>query len=69
MLRPGISTEHGTLPLENISALKKEEDREPVKHESGRHAARNRAAEPEERPVEKIIYLYKDKTFREYHPE
>jgi len=69
MLKNGIIPDTGTLPFENTPVKDNEELKESVKRESPRLTARKKAVGPEERQVEKIIYLYKDKTFREYYPE
>lgn len=69
MLKNENSPETGTLPLENSRAKNHEELQEPVKRESSRIPVKKRSTDPEESRVEKIIYLYKDKTFREYYPE
>jgi hypothetical protein len=41
---------------------------DPVKPEPVRQPARKRQTDTTENPVEKIVYLYRDKTFREYYP-
>jgi transcriptional regulator with XRE-family HTH domain len=46
-----------------------EEPREQFKREAARIPLKKKTTEPDDRQVEKIIYLYKDKTFREYVPE
>lgn len=68
MVKAGLSPQPGTLPFESLSG-KLNEETEPVKREFIKPPARKKLAETEERQVEKIIYLYKDKTFREYIPE
>jgi transcriptional regulator with XRE-family HTH domain len=52
-----------------IEQEKPKNQRETVKSESTRIPSKKKAPEPDERQVEKIIYLYKDKTFSEYYPE
>ncbi|MGA2823693.1 MAG: helix-turn-helix transcriptional regulator [Bacteroidales bacterium] len=70
MLKIGINTELGILPFENSPVKNNNEEiKEPIKRESSRIQVKKRSVAPEERQVEKIIYLYKDKTFREYYPE
>jgi transcriptional regulator with XRE-family HTH domain len=69
MLKNGIIPELGILPFENSPVKDPEELQEPIKHESSRIPLRKKSIDQEERKVEKIIYLYKDKTFREYYPE
>lgn len=43
--------------------------RETMKPEASRIPLKKKAPEIDDKQVEKIIYLYKDKTFREYYPE
>ena len=69
MLKSGIIPEIGTIPFENTTARENKETQEPVKREVPRIPSRKKAIDPAEQQVEKIIYLYKDKTFREYFPE
>lgn len=69
MLKNGILPETGTLPFGNSPVKDNEELLGAIKRESPRLTARKKVVDPEERQVEKIIYLYKDKTFREYYPE
>jgi transcriptional regulator with XRE-family HTH domain len=69
MLKNGIIPEPGTLPFENTPVMEHEELQELVKRESPHTPIRKKAVNTDERQVEKIIYLYKDKTFREYSPE
>jgi transcriptional regulator with XRE-family HTH domain len=69
MLKTGSFPDTGTLPFGNDPVNNREDLQIPVKRESPRVASRKKAIGPEERQVEKIIYLYKDKTFREYFPE
>jgi transcriptional regulator with XRE-family HTH domain len=69
MLKNGIISDPGIIQLENGPTNDSSEIQEPVKRESQRIPARKKAVDPEERLVEKIIYLYRDKTFREYNPE
>lgn len=69
MLKNGKIPESGTLPFENPSVLEKEELQKPVKRESSQLSPRKKIALTDDKEVEKIIYLYKDKTFREYFPE
>ena len=40
-----------------------------MKPEASRIPLKKKAPETDDKQVEKIIYLYKDKTFREYYPE
>ncbi len=69
MLKNGIIPEHGILPFENSPVKDLGELQEPVKRESSRTTIRKKTVDTEEKQVEKIIYLFKDKTFREYYPE
>jgi transcriptional regulator with XRE-family HTH domain len=68
MLKSGASPETGALPFDH-PVKEVEEVQEPMKKESPRLPVRKRIQDSEEKQVEKIIYLYKDKTFREYFPE
>ena len=69
MLKNGTISESGTIPFGDNPVRDNEKLQESVKRDSPRVAARKKTVGPEEREVEKIIYLYKDKTFREYFPE
>jgi len=69
MLKNGILPETGTLQLEKSSLNGKKEQQEHVKLLPSRTVARKKDIPAGERQVEKIIYLYKDQTFREYYPE
>ena len=69
MLKNGIIPEPGTLPFENTPVKDHEALPEPIKRESSQDPVKKKSTEPEKRQVEKIIYLYKDKSFREYYPE
>ncbi len=69
MLKNGVITGTGTIPVENYLGKDSEVIKEPVKRDSPRITARKKGTDPEEKQVEKIIYLYRDKTFREYYPE
>ena len=67
------------LPFDRIPIKEEKEINEPQQPESNRiqvkkkngipAETRKKAINPEEKEVEKIIYLYKDNTFREYFPE
>jgi transcriptional regulator with XRE-family HTH domain len=52
-----------------IEPEKPKNQRETIKPETPKISSKKKTSEPDERQVEKIIYLYKDKTFREYYPE
>jgi len=69
MLKNGISPDLGILPFENIPVKDREELQEPIKRESTRPSLKKKTVDTDDRQVEKIIYLYKDKSFREYYPE
>jgi hypothetical protein len=76
MLKDGSSPVTGSLQfetssggMEEIVGKPEESAPEPVKRESPRISPKKKTVESEDREVEKIIYLYKDKTFREYYPE
>ena len=76
MLKDGSSPVTGSLQfettsggMEEIVGNPEESAPEPVKRESPRISPKKKTVESEDREVEKIIYLYKDKTFREYYPE
>ncbi|MGA3013567.1 MAG: helix-turn-helix transcriptional regulator [Bacteroidales bacterium] len=53
----------------SIEPEKPKNQRETMNPEAPKIPLRKKLPEPYERQVEKIIYLYKDKTFREYYPE
>jgi transcriptional regulator with XRE-family HTH domain len=69
MLKSGINQINEEIPLTEIIVKDRKESTEPEKREIPRTLSRKKPVENEERQVEKIIYLYKDKTFREYLPE
>lgn len=69
MLRNGINPISNELHLEDTIVKNKEEVTEPEKRDISRIIQRKKTVDNEGRQVEKIIYLYKDKTFREYFPE
>ncbi len=69
MLRNGITPISNELHLEDTIVKNKEEVTEPEKRDISRIIQRKKTVDNEGRQVEKIIYLYKDKTFREYFPE
>jgi transcriptional regulator with XRE-family HTH domain len=59
----------GELPFTEPMFKEKQEIPQVEKKIGPRINTKKKTIEPEERQVEKIIYLYKDKTFREYFPE
>jgi transcriptional regulator with XRE-family HTH domain len=69
MLKSGINQINEEIPLTETIIKDRKESTEPEKREIPRTLSRKKPVENEERQVEKIIYLYKDKTFREYLPE
>jgi transcriptional regulator with XRE-family HTH domain len=69
MLKSEVMPESGTFPFENSEVKKQDQFKETMKPENPRIPVRKKTVGPDERLVEKIIYLYKDKTFREYYPE
>lgn len=69
MLKSEMASEMMTLPFGHNGETEKEEVQKPVKRESAAAPVRKRNIPSDDKEVEKIIYLYKDKTFREYNPE
>jgi len=73
MITNGLVAEQGTLFSENTTVKEEkktvEDLEEPIKRETSRIPVKKKVIDQDERQVEKIIYLYKDKTFREYYPE
>ena|SRR5271157_1288269 len=69
MLRNGFEPVNNELDLEDKIVNNKKEIPEPEKRDISRIISRKKTVDNEEKQVEKIIYLYKDKTFREYFPE
>jgi transcriptional regulator with XRE-family HTH domain len=69
MLRNGISSIQGTLPFEKPAAEIQMSSQVAAKQDFSKVSLRRKPVETEGRQVEKIIYLYRDKTFREYFPE
>ncbi|MCX6244232.1 MAG: helix-turn-helix domain-containing protein [Bacteroidetes bacterium] len=55
-------------PQEQIKDKAEEKQEDPVKPEPVRPIVRKRPTDTAENPVEKVVYLYRDKTFREYYP-
>jgi transcriptional regulator with XRE-family HTH domain len=69
MLKTGLVPDTGTFPFQDSPAPVNPEQTEPVKREQTKLQVRRKAADPEDKQLEKIIFLYRDKTFREYFPE
>jgi transcriptional regulator with XRE-family HTH domain len=69
MLKDGSAPITGSLPFEVSPDNSEEIAQEFIKREPPRISPRKKPLDKEEKEVEKIIYLYKDKTFREYYPE
>lgn len=69
MIKGIVGPVTGELPFTEPLVRENKNIPEPEKTAVSRISSRRKNYEPEERQVEKIIYLYKDKTFREYFPE
>lgn len=69
MITGMINPVAGELPFTEPLVKGNKEIPETEKTVITRISSKRKTIEPEERQVEKIIYLYKDKTFREYYPE
>jgi transcriptional regulator with XRE-family HTH domain len=69
MLKNGTNPVTGAIPFGNTPVKEHDEHQETVKREPVRSPARKKTGDTEEKQVEKIIYIFKDKTFREYYPE
>ena len=69
MLVSGIQSEQVTIPFDTPPLKDVDIMQEPIKRESPRVPLKRKVSDQDDRQVEKIIYLYKDKTFREYYPE
>jgi transcriptional regulator with XRE-family HTH domain len=69
MLGSGIQSEQVSIPFETTFVKEIDTQTEPIKRESSRIPLKRKPADQDDKQVEKIIYLYKDKTFREYYPE
>lgn len=66
---PGGNPVKGLFGLsDKIQAPEEEKHENPVKPEPVRANVRKRQADTAENPVERIVYFYRDKTFREYYP-
>jgi transcriptional regulator with XRE-family HTH domain len=69
MVNSRISPVNGEIPFTEPLGKENKDLPEPEKTVLPRTNLKKKNTDPEERQVEKIIYLYKDKTFREYYPE
>jgi transcriptional regulator with XRE-family HTH domain len=69
MVKGIINLVTGELPFATAFVNENKDIKEQEKPVLPHIISKKKTIEPEERQVEKIIYLYKDKTFREYYPE
>jgi transcriptional regulator with XRE-family HTH domain len=69
MIKGMINAVTGELPFKEPLFKENRDITEVEKITLPRITSKKKTVDPEERQVEKIIYLYKDKTFREYYPE
>ena len=69
MVKGMISPLNGELPFTELPVKENKDMPEPEKTVLPRPTSKKKNIEHEDQQVEKIIFLYKDKTFREYYPE